>query len=534
MAEGRDITAEVKRIIKEQLDVDEKDIKPEASFIDDLGADSLGLVELVLAFEEAFEIDIPDEDTEKIRSVQDAITYIEAHSKKWPDQSPCEAPAPAPAGAGRVSLVKRGQQSPALTEEPPPMQRVVITGIGLVTPNGIGTEETWRSVLAAESGIGPITLFDAATFSTRFAGEVKGFDPERWMPKKKIKEMGRFAQLAVAASTICLQDAAIELTDADRDMCGTFIGVGIGGLEFLYAHSVTLREKGPSKLTPYLIPHVIANLAAGQVAMALNLRGASYCNTSACSSSGHSLGEAFEWIRRGRTAIMLAGGAESTVTGLGIGGFGAMFALSRRNEEPARASRPWDRGRDGFVCSEGAGSLLLESLPHAKARGAKIYGEIVGYGASCDAYHITKPSPNGEGAYRAMRMALEDATPRPRGRRLRERPRHLDAAGRHRGDARPHPHVRRPRPEQEALGELDQVGDGPPPRRRRRRRGRALLPSPCATACVPPTANLEDQDPECPLDYVPLKARERKVKHVMTNSFGFGGTNVSLVLSFAL
>jgi len=173
------------------------------------------------------------------------------------------------------------------------MQRVVITGIGLVTPNGIGTEETWRSLLAGESGIGPITLFDASQFSTRIAGEVKGFQPEQWIPKKKIKEMARFAQLAIAASALCLKDAAIELSEADRDMCGTFIGVGIGGLELLYAHSVTLHEKGPSKLTPYLIPQVIANMAAGQVAMAFNLRGASYCNTSACSSSGHSLGEAF-------------------------------------------------------------------------------------------------------------------------------------------------------------------------------------------------------------------------------------------------
>jgi 3-oxoacyl-[acyl-carrier-protein] synthase II len=181
------------------------------------------------------------------------------------------------------------------------MERVVITGIGLVTPNGIGTEETWRSVLAAESGIAPITLFDAAQFSTRIAGEVKNFNPEQWIQRKKLKEMGRFAHLSVAASHLCMQDAAIELTDEDREECGTFIGVGIGGLEYLYQHSVTLHTKGPSKVSPYFIPTVIANLAAGQVAMALNLRGPSYCNTSACSSSAHSIGEAFEWIRRGRT-----------------------------------------------------------------------------------------------------------------------------------------------------------------------------------------------------------------------------------------
>src|SRR5688572_19842272 len=230
------------------------------------------------------------------------------------------------------------------------MERVVITGIGLVTPNGIGTEATWKSVLEAHSGIGPITLFDASTFPTRFAGEVKGFAAEEYVPKKKVREMGRFAHLSVAASAICLKDSGIELTEEDRDACGTFIGVGLGGLEYLYQHSITLHERGPHKVSPYFIPTVIANLAAGQVAMALNLRGASYCNTSACASSAHSIGEAFEWIRRGRTAIMLAGGAEATITGLGIGGFSAMFALSRRNDEPQRASRPWDRGRDGFVC----------------------------------------------------------------------------------------------------------------------------------------------------------------------------------------
>jgi len=410
------------------------------------------------------------------------------------------------------------------------MQRVVITGIGLVTPNAIGTEETWQSVLAAESGIAPITLFDASTFSTRFAGEVKGFVPEAWIPKKKVKELGRYAQLALAASALCMRDAAIELTDADRDMCGTLIGVGIGGLEYLYSHSVTLHTKGPSKLSPYLIPHVIANLAAGQVAMAHNLRGVSYCNTSACSSSGHSLGEAFEWIRRGRTAIMLAGGAEAAVTGLGVGGFGAMFALSRRNEEPTRASRPWDRGRDGFVCAEGAGTLLLESLPHALKRGAKIYAEIVGYGASCDAYHITKPSPEGEGGHRAMRMALEDASLDPAD---------IDYVNAH-GTSTPQGDI------EESRGIIKMFGEHALSKKLWVSSTKSVMghllggagaveAALCSLAIrdsrVPPTANLEDQDPECPLDFVPLAARERRLRHVMTNSFGFGGTNVSLVLS---
>lgn len=410
------------------------------------------------------------------------------------------------------------------------MQRVVITGIGLVTPNGIGTEETWRSVLAGESGIAPISLFDASTFSTRFAGEVKGFSAEDWVPKKKVKEMGRFAHLSVAASELCLRDSKIELTEADRDMCGTFIGVGMGGLEYLYHHSVTLHDKGPSKVSPYFIPTVIANLAAGQVAMAHNLRGPSYSNTSACASSAHSLGEAFEWIRRGRTSLMLAGGAEATVTGLGIAGFGAMFALSRRNDDPAHASRPWDRGRDGFVCSEGAGSLLLESLPHAKARGAKIYGEIVGYGASCDAYHITKPAPNGEGACRAMRMALDDA---------RRNPTDIDYINAH-GTSTPPGDIEEARAIVKMFGShaLEKklwVSSTKSVTGHMLGGAGAVEAAFCALALhdglIPPTANLVDQDPECPLDFVPVRARERAVKHVMTNSFGFGGTNVSLVLS---
>lgn len=410
------------------------------------------------------------------------------------------------------------------------MERVVITGIGLVTPNGMGTQATWESVLAARSGIAPITLFDTTNFPCRIAGEVKNFVPEEYIPRKKLKEMGRFAHLSVAASHLCLKDAAIDLTDEDRDVCGTLIGVGMGGLEFLYQHSITLKEKGPSKVSPYFIPTVIANLAAGQVAMALNLRGISYCNTSACSSSAHALGEAFEWIRRGRSPIMLAGGAEATITGLGIGGFSAMFALSRRNDEPERASRPWDRGRDGFVCAEGAGSLLLESLSHAKKRGATIYAEIIGYGASCDAYHITKPAPEGEGAQRAMRLALADAALAPDA---------IEYINAH-GTSTPQGDI------EESRAILGVFGDHAASKRLWISSTKSVMghllggagaveAALCSLAIrdsrIPPTANLEDQDPECPLDFVPLVARERAVRRVMTNSFGFGGTNVSLVLS---
>ncbi len=410
------------------------------------------------------------------------------------------------------------------------MERVVITGIGLVTPSGMGTDATWSQVCEGRSAIGPITLFDASAYSTRIAGEVKGFVAEDFIPKKKLREMGRFSHLSIAASALCLKDAAIELSDEERDACGTFIGVGLGGLEHLYHHAITLHEKGPQRISPYFIPSVIANLAAGQVAIAFDLRGPSYCNTSACASSAHSIGEAYEWIRHGRTPLILAGGAEATITGLGISGFNAMFALSKRNHEPERASRPWDKGRDGFVVGEGAGSLLLESLSHARQRGAKIYAEVTGYGATCDAFHITKPAPEGAGAVRAMQMALRDA---------RLNTEDIDYINAH-GTSTPQGDVEESRAILRVFGEhaaskklwvsstksmMGHLLGG----------AGAVEAALCALATkhgvVPPTANLEDPDPECTLDYVPLQSRERRVKHTMSNSFGFGGTNVALVIS---
>ena len=409
------------------------------------------------------------------------------------------------------------------------MERVVITGIGLVTPNGIGNEATWRSALAAESGVGTISLFDTNGFPCRIGAEVKGFKPEAFIPKKtKIREMGRYAQLAVAASDICMKDAEITLTDEDREQCGTIIGVGIGGLEYLYSYSVLLKEKGPEKVSPYFIPNVIANLAAGQVAMALGLRGTSFCTTSACSSSAHSIGEAFEWIRRGRSQLMLVGGAEAAITPLGIGGFGAMFALSRRNDEPQRASRPWDTGRDGFVCGEGAASLLLESLPHALARGAKIYGEVTGYGATCDAYHITKPMPDGEGAKRAMRDALRDA---------KLAPTDIDYLNAHatstplgdRSETNAIKSVFGPAAYDLAVSSTKSMT------------GHLLGATGVveAIACIkamqdgilPPTINLDQPDEGCDLDYIPDVARKRQVDYCISNSFGFGGHNSSLILA---
>jgi len=410
------------------------------------------------------------------------------------------------------------------------MERVVITGIGLVTPNGVGTAESWRSVLEGQSGIGPITLFDASQHATRFAGEVKGFVPEQFIPRKKLKEMGRFAHLAIAASKLCLDDAAITFTDEDREACGTYIGVGLGGLDNLYHYSLTLHDKGPSKISPYFIPSVIANLAAGQVAMAFDLRGPSYCNTSACASSAHALGEAFEWIRRGRTPLMLAGGAESTITGLCVAGFNAMYALSKRNDEPTKASRPWDKARDGFVVGEGAASLMLESLSHAQKRGAKIYAEVTGYGATCDAYHLTKPAPEGEGAQRAMKLALADAKLAPQS---------IDYINAH-ATSTPLGDIEEAKAIAKVFGahatspEL-WVSSTKSVTGHTLGAAGAIEGAFCALAIhegrVPPTANITELDPEVPFDCVPNAARERKIRHAVSNSFGFGGTNATLVFS---
>ena len=411
------------------------------------------------------------------------------------------------------------------------MERVVVTGIGLVTPNGIGTEATWRSLIAGESAAGPITLFEAdERYPSRFACEVKGYDPAEHMEKKKVKEVTRFITFAMGATKMALAEAALELSDEERDTTGVFIGAGLGGLENLEKFTLVLDQKGPSKVSPYLIPSIIANMAAGQVSIAFDLRGPSYAHTSACSSSAHALGEAYRWIQEGRASVMIAGGAEATISPIGIAGFSAMFALSRRNDEPKRASRPWDRGRDGFVCGEGAGTLVLESLTRAKRRGAWILAEVVGFGASSDAHHITKPSPDGVGAQRAMKTALADA---------KLDPTQIDYINAH-GTSTPAGDI------EEAKAVIGCFGNHALDKQlwissTKSMMGHLLGAAGAveAIACVkaietgwvPPTINLEDQDPECPLDFVANHARERRVRRALSNSFGFGGTNASVVLA---
>jgi 3-oxoacyl-[acyl-carrier-protein] synthase II len=410
------------------------------------------------------------------------------------------------------------------------MERVVVTGIGLVTPVGIGTAESWRALLAGESGIGPITQFDCSAFRVRIGGEVKGWEPTRYIEKKKLKEMDRFTEFALGAASMAVADAKLELSDQERERAGCFVGVGLGGLATLEHTKETLMAKGPLKVSPYSIPGIIANLAAGQVSIAWGLKGPSYCTTSACSSGAHAIGEASEWIRRGKVDVMVAGGAEATITPVGISGFEAMFALSKRNDEPKRASRPFDKGRDGFVCGEGSGVLILESLTRAKKRGARIYAEITGYGASSDAHHLTQPAPNGEGAQRSMRMALADAKLAP------EAIEYINAHG----TSTPVGDVEESKAIASVFGAAATdkklwVSSTKSMMGHLLGAAGAVESAICALTIaegrVAPTINLEDQDPQCPLDYVANTARERRVKHVMNNSFGFGGTNCTLVLS---
>jgi 3-oxoacyl-[acyl-carrier-protein] synthase II len=411
------------------------------------------------------------------------------------------------------------------------MERVVVTGLGLVTPNGVGTEASWESLLNGQSGVGPITAFEVGeAYPCRIAAEVKGFDPAQFIAKRKLKEMCRFTQFAMSATKMAVDAAGLVLTDEERRRTGCFIGVGLGGLENLERVTLLLHEKGPNKVSPYFIPSIIGNLAAGQVAIEYELHGPSYCHTSACASSGHAIGDASEWIRRGKADVMICGGAEATITPIGIAGFSAMFALSRRNDQPEKASRPFDVERDGFICGEGAGTLILESLTRAKRRGAPILAEVTGWGASTDGFHITKPAARHEHAASAMREALRDAAISP------EQIGYINAHG----TSTPVGDIEESRAIADIFGNhaIDKqlwVSSTKSMMGHLLGAAGAVEAGVCVKALqtgrIPPTINLDQPDPECMLDYVPHHARERHLKHVMSNSFGFGGTNVALVFS---
>ncbi len=410
------------------------------------------------------------------------------------------------------------------------MRRVVITGVGAVSPCGPDLESTWRAVTAGESGIGRITRFDASDYPSQIAGEVKGFDPEKYFEKKRVREGDTFIHYAMGASVMAVESSGFKVeTDEEKERVGTFIGVGLCGLEMIEKTAQVLVEKGPRKITPYFIPATIANLAPGQVSMRYEFKGPSYTNTSACSSGAHAIGEALRWIQRGDIDAAVAGGAESTITGLGVGGFTAMRALSKRNDEPTKASRPFDRDRDGFVIAEGAGILMLEERERAIKRGARIYGELCGYGATSDAYHLTLPAPEGEGAQRAMRNALRDAKLNPTDVG------YLNAHGTSTpgGDGN----------ELKAIRAIfgSHVDGGLLVSSTKSMTGHLLGAAGGIEAVfaalaldsgvIPPTINLDNPDEAAAgFDLVAHKAREKRVNAVVSNSFGFGGTNVSLVI----
>ncbi len=407
------------------------------------------------------------------------------------------------------------------------MRRVVVTGMGLVTPVGIGTEEPFVAVTEGKGGIKPITLFDVTDHATKFAGEVKDFDPTRFIDKREARSQDRFVQFALTAAQLAMDHSGLSITDENSERVGVYIGAGLGGVATIERTVAALLEKGPRRaISPYFVPMIIVNMAPGLVALRFKIRGPNFAHVSACSTGAHSIGEAARLIQRGDVDAMLAGGCEATVTALGVGGFNAMRALSTNNEAPEKASRPWDKDRDGFVIAEGAGVMVLEELEFAKARGATIYGELVGYGASSDAHHMVQPPPDGAGAQRCMKLALKDAGVGP------EAIGYINAHGTStpQGDLA------------ETIAVKTVFGD----------HARTLCMSSTKSmtghmlgaaggveaafsvlalhrGVLPPTINLDAPGEGCDLDYVANVAREKRVDYSLSNSFGFGGTNASLL-----
>ncbi len=398
----------------------------------------------------------------------------------------------------------------------------------MISPLGIGNEPTWQGLLEGRSGIGPITKFDATDYACRIAGEVKGFDPEKWIEKKEIKKSDTFIHYAVAAAQMAVDDSGLDTLKEDPDRLGVIIGSGIGGLPLIEETHRKLLEKGPSRISPFFIPGLIVNLAAGHVSIRFKAQGPSSAPATACATGAHAIGDAFRIIQHDDADIMFGGGSEAVITPLAVGGFSAMRALSTRNDEPQRASRPWDAGRDGFVMGEGAGILIIEEREHAIARGAKIYCEITGYGMSSDAFHITSPSEDGSGMMRVMQRALKDA---------RLQPTDIQYINAH-GTSTPvgdktetiavkrvfadHAYKLAVSSTKSMTGHLLGAAGG---------LESAITALAIINRILPPTINYEVPDPECDLDYVPNKARPMDLVHAMSNSFGFGGTNATLIFS---
>jgi 3-oxoacyl-[acyl-carrier-protein] synthase II len=405
-------------------------------------------------------------------------------------------------------------------------KRVVVTGLGAITPIGNTLEEYWQGLLTGRNGIDLITLFDPSHHACRIAGEVKGFDPSDYLDRKEIKRMDRFAQFGVSASLQAIADAQFKIDDLNAEQVGVIIGSGIGGIKVLEDQQTVYLNKGPSKCSPFMIPMMIANMAAGLTAIHTGAKGPNTCTVTACAAGSHAVGDAFRLIQGGYAQAMICGGAEAAVTPLSVAGFASARALSTRNDDPKKACRPFDRDRDGFVMGEGAGILLLEELDHALARGAKIYAEIVGYGMTCDAHHITSPSPGGEGASRAINLALKDAGITP------DQVSYINAHG----TSTPANDPTETSAIKTALGEhATKVAVSSTKSMTGHLLGGSGGIEAVATAMaiasdrVPPTINLDNPDPDCDLDYVPNQSRSMKVDVALSNSFGFGGHNVTLV-----
>lgn len=404
-------------------------------------------------------------------------------------------------------------------------RRVVVTGLGLVTPLGTGVEKTWKALCAGESGIRRITKFDPTAYDAQIAGEVKDFDPAQFIEKKEIKKMDTFIHYAVGAAQLAVDDAGFKVTPEEATKVGVYIGSGIGGLGSIEHYHNILKEKGPGRVSPFFIPMTIINLASGQVAIRIGAKGPNSCAVTACATGNHCIGDAYRLIQRGDADVMVAGGAEAAVTPLGVAGFAAAKALSFRNDEPTRASRPFDKDRDGFVLGEGAGIVVIEELEHARRRGARIYAEVIGYGMNSDAYHITAPPEEGEGAVRCMELALKDAGIG------KDQIGYINAHG------------------------TSTMADAVETRAIKKVFGERAFQIPVSSTksmtghllgaaggieavfsilalfhgVLPPTINLENPDPACDLDYVPNKARPASIKAALSNSFGFGGVNACLI-----
>jgi 3-oxoacyl-[acyl-carrier-protein] synthase II len=402
----------------------------------------------------------------------------------------------------------------------------VVTGVGLVCDLGIGTEEVWRNLVAGKSGIRTITAFDTTGFDCTIAGEVPGFDPLHWAEKKELKKIARFIQLALAAADFAVRMADLKITPDSEESTGVYVASGIGGFDVIEREHSKLLHGGPGRISPFFIPSAIINLASGQISIRYGAKGPNSATATACSASAHAVGDSFRMIQHGDAEVMICGGAEAAITPMGVGGFAAMKALSTRNDAPERASRPFDANRDGFVIGEGAGILILESLENAERRGARIFAEIVGYGMSGDAHHITAPQENGDGAYRVMRAAIRDA---------RLEPHQIGYVNAH-GTSTPMGDTVETRAMKRVFGECaKKIAVSSTKSMTGHLLGGAggLEAGICVLALcnqtLPPTINQEAPDPECDLDYVPNQARKLAVEHALSNSFGFGGTNAALL-----